>query len=418
MDISRQKVEKHWFKQYWFWLLAIVPMVLAIQYLWFLSRADFSVDSKVMVYGEVKQGDFTVSIRGTGVLVPDNVQWLATNVDARVERLIVKAGKHVKRGELIVVLSNPQLKQKLEETEWELEALEAETIAAQVEQESALLNHQSVTFNSKLDYESSQLKRDAQSRLFIQKTGAISKLDYEKTRLETIQHEQRWRINQKRFVKMQENLSAQNNARTARLNKMGKILERIQQQIADLNVYASMDSVIQEIPLELGQQIPQGSNIAKLARQDSLIAELQISELQIRDVIIGNRVIIDTRNSKVEGIVSRIDPAVINGNVQVDVEFNHPLPRDARPDLTVDGEIMISEIANTLHVSRPVFAQSQSHSSLYKLSQDGKFAERVKVTLGQGSVNQIQIIQGLAVGDKIIISDSSSWETYPKIRIN
>jgi len=418
MDITREKIKKSKLSRYWAWGIAVVPVVFAAKYLWFLGQADFAVDSNSMVYGEVKQGEFTVSVRGSGVLVPDNVQWLAANVDARVERLIVKAGKFVNKGELIVELSNPQLAQKLEETQWELEALEAETIAARVAQESTLLNQKSETFNSKLDYESSKLKQDAQQQLFKQKTGAISKLDYEKTLLETIQHKQRWQINQERLVKMQENLVAQNNARTARLNKMRKILERAQQQVNDLNIYATMDSVVQEVPLEAGQQIPMGTNIAKLARQDSLIAELQIPELQIREVSIGNRVIIDTRNNKVEGIVSRIDPAVINGNVQVDVEFNLPLPGDARPDLTIDGEILIAEIADTLHVSRPIFAQSQSQSALYKLSQDGQFAERVLVKLGQGSVNQIQVIDGLAVGDKIIVSDPTSWETYQKIRIN
>jgi multidrug efflux pump subunit AcrA (membrane-fusion protein) len=418
MDINRAKSKKNKIAQYYPWALALLPVFFAVKYLIFLSQADFSVDSDNMVFGEVKQGEFVVSVRGTGVLVPDHVQWLAASVNARVERLVVKAGKYVKQGELIVVLSNPQLVQMLDETLWELEALEAETVAAKVAQESSLLNQKSETFNSKLNYESSKLKQDAQEQLFRQKTGAVSKLDYEKTRLETKQHEQRWEINEERYVKMQENLIAQNNARGARLNKMKKILERVQQQIEDLNVYATMDSVVQEVPLEPGQQIPMGTNIAKLARQDSLIAELQIPEAQIRSVALGNRVVIDTRNNKVEGIVTRIDPAVTSGNVQVDVEFTQALPTDARPDLTIDGEIMIAEMDNTLHVNRPIFAQSQSHSSLYKLSSDGKFAERVPVTLGLGSVNQIQIVEGLNLGDKIIISDPTSWESYQKIRIN
>ena len=161
-----------------------------------------------------------------------------------------------------------------------------------------------------------------------------------------------------------------------------------------------------------------GANIAKLAQQDSLIAELQVPELQIRNVVIGQRVIIDTRNNKVAGEVSRVDPAVVNGNVQVDVKFVGDLPKDARPDLTVDGEIKIAELTDTLYVNRPIFAQSQSSTALYKISDDGDFAERISAKLGQGSVNQIQILEGLNVGDKIIISDPSSWENYQKIRID
>lgn len=418
MDIARSQHKTFGIKRYWPWMLLLPIIAIAIKYLLFIGQADFSVDSQSMVLGEVKRGQFSVSVRGNGILIPADIQWLATHVDARVERLVVKAGKSVKQGDLIVVLANPQLQQQLEETQWELEALEAETKAQRVAQESALLEQKSTTFNSKLDFESSQLKQNAQAQLIAKRSGAISKLDYEKTVLETRQHKQRWRINEERYSKMQENLVAQNNARIARLNKMRKILERVQLQVSNLSVRATMDSVVQDIPLEPGQQIPMGTNIAKLARQDSLIAELKVAELQIRNVAIGQRVIIDTRNNKVEGIVSRIDPAVNNGNVLVDVEFTQQLPSDARPDLTVDGEIKVAEIADTLHVKRPIFAQSQSQSSLYKITENGQFAERVAVKLGHGSVSEIEVIEGLNAGDKIIISDPTSWETYQKIRIN
>lgn len=299
----------------------------------------------------------------------------------------------------------------MEKTQWELEALKADTVAQQVAQESALLDQKSAMLNAQLDFESSQLRQKAQAKLFNQKSGAVSRIDFENTLMETEQFHQRWQIQHARYAKMEENLQAQNNARQARLNKMKKILERIQQQVDGLQVRATMHSVVQEIPLEPGQQIPVGSNIAKLAQQNSLIAELQVPELQIRDVAIGQKVLIDTRNSQFEGYVARVDPAVVNGNVQVDVEFNQMLPKDARPDLTVDGEIKVAEIADALHVSRPLFAQSESQTGLYRLTDDGQFAERVSVKLGKGSVSQIQVIDGLTAGDRIIISDSTSWET-------
>ncbi|MCW8878884.1 MAG: HlyD family efflux transporter periplasmic adaptor subunit [Kangiellaceae bacterium] len=418
MDIVREKKKVSLFKKYWPWFLALIPVGFAVNYLLYLGQADFVVDSDGMMFGEVRRGAFSVSVRGTGVLVPDDIQWLASHVDARVETVIVKPGKFVKQGELIVQLNNPQLEQQLEETKWELEALEAETLAQKVSQESGLLDQQSVTLNAKLNFEASQLKMAAQQKLFNNKSGAVSQIDFEQTQLETKQFKQRWQLQQARFEKMQENLTAQNNARAARLNKMRKILERVQQQVAELAVRASIDSVVQALPLEPGQQISMGTNIAKLARKNSLIAELQIPEIQIRDVAIGQRVEIDTRNNKVDGVVTRIDPAVINGNVQVDVAFRQELPRDARPDLTVDGEIKIAEIDDALHVNRPLFAQSQSSSAVYKLDKNGEFAERVFVKLGKGSTNQIQVIEGLSAGDKIIISDPTSWETYQKIKLN
>lgn len=418
MDISRVKQKKSALRAFAPWVLVSIIIGLAINYLWFLAQADFSVDKDKMVYDDVKRGVFSVSVRGTGVLVPDNVQWLSANVEARIERILVKPGKLVQKGDLIVELSNPRLVQLLEETQWELEATIAESEASKSTQESALLDQKSEMLNARLNYESSKLKQDAQSEIFQKASGAVSKIDYQRTRLETIQLKQRWEIQQQRLAKMKDNLRVQGNARSARLKKMQKTLERAQQQVNNLKVYASIDSVVQEVPVEAGQRIAMGGSIAKLAQQDALIAELQVPELQIRDVIIGQKVIIDTRNNKVVGVVSRVDPAVVNGNVQVDVSFPGKLPDDARPDLTVDGEIKVTEISNTLYVNRPLFAQSQSSATFYKVTENGDFAERVKVKLGKGSVSQIQILDGLSAGERIIISDPSSWETYQKIRIN
>lgn len=285
-------------------------------------------------------------------------------------------------------------------------------------QESALLDQKAIVLNARLDFESSKLEQDAHTELFQKKTGAVSKIDYQRTRLETKQFKQRWHIQQQRLAKMTENLTVQNNARDARLKKMRKTLERVRQDVNSLKIYASINSVVQDVPVEAGQRIAMGGNIAKLARQDSLIAELQVPELQIRDVVIGQKVVIDTRNNKALGVVTRVDPAVVNGNVQVDVSFSGELPADARPDLTVDGEIKIAEISDTLYVSRPLFAQSQSTASIYKITDSGNFASRIKVKLGKGSVDQIQILEGLAPGEHIIISDPSSWQSYQKIRIN
>ena len=418
MDISVTKQKKSLLTRIWPYALVIIILAAGINYSYSVLQADYVVDGDTMVSAEVQQGNFSVFVRGSGLLVPDKIQWLSASVDAHVERVVVKPGKIVKKGELIIELSNPQLQQLLEETRWELEAKVAESKASQVEQKSAILFQKAYMLDAKLNYESSKLKLDAQSELFAKKTGAVSKIDYEKTLLETKQFKERWKIQQNIWQTMTENIIAQDNARNSRLNKMHKTLERAEQQVKNLMVYASLDSVVQEVAVEPGQRISMGSNLAKLAQQDSLIAELQVAELLIGEVSIGQKVIIDTRNSKVSGIVSRVDPAVVNGSVLVDVKFTEPLPRDARPDLSVDGVIKITDIADTLFVSRPVFAQSQSYSTLYKLNEEGNFADRIKVKLGKGSVNQIQILEGLSLGDRVIISDPSSWQNFEKIRIN
>ncbi len=415
--IEQSKAPKR-VKQFLMGAVVFVGLLSLARYLVFVGQADAVFDRESLVLGEVKQGHFAVSVRGTGVLVPEQVQWLSASVEAKVVRRVVKPGNSVRRGDLIVELSNPQLVQKLAEATWELSALEAEANAAKVTRESALLEQKSQTLNAKLDYESSLLENSMQTDLLKQSEGAVSKLSYERTKLETNQYEQRWLISQERLDKMQENLVAQNAADEARVSKAKNIMRRFQQQVDELQVKASIDSIVLEMPLEPGQSIGVGANIAKLARRDSLIAELLVPEIQIGEVAVGQKVLIDTRNHKALGTVTRIDPSVINGNVLVDVAFVDGLPVDARPDLSVDGEIKITELPDTLYVDRPLFAQTRSDEVFYALSDDEQFAERVNVKVGFGSVSQIQVLEGLQAGDKIVTSDPTRFEAYQKIRIN
>jgi HlyD family secretion protein len=416
MDIRIVQKKPRLLKRNLLLMLAALIVISASYYLWYLGQADMSIDANTLVFDEVKRGKFTVSVRGTGVLVPDNIEWLSASVEGTVVKRAVKPGHSVKKGDLIVELNNPRLNQQLAEAQWELTALEAELIAADVALASSLQQQKSNLLNAQLDYETSQLEFAARADLI--KTGAVSRLDYNRTRLAMNQAQQRLQTHQQQLSKMEESLIAQRNAHEARLNQHKQRVAIIQQQVNDLRIEASIDSVVLELPLVSGQRVMMGDNIAKLAQQDSLIAELQIPELHIREVALGQRVIIDTRNNKIEGQVARVDPAVINGSVQVDVILTQALPDDARPDLSVDGEIKITEIADTLYVARPLFAQSQSETLLYKLSDDGHFFERVAVRLGQGSANHIEIIEGLLPGDNVIISDPTRFSSYDKLRIN
>jgi len=399
----------------WALPLALV-LVFAFRYAWDFSQAEFSIDGDTLTYGLVKQGDFTVSVRGTGLLVPDTIELITSSVEAKVERLEIRAGNIVKAGDVIVELSNPRLVQQLAEATWEYEAQEAEFKAAKVADELAHLERKARITEAKMNFESSRLRMVAEKKL--RETGAVSKLDYERTVLENDQHKQRWMVGKQELVKLEENLEAQNIARGARLNKTRRGMERLQEEVNGLVVKATMNSVVLEMPLEVGQRITMGSNIAKLAQENSLIAELRVPEIQIREVTAGQKVIIDTRNNKVEGVVTRVDPSVLNGSVQVDVAFTGELPDDARPDLSVDGEIKIAEIENTFFVDRPLFSQSQSQTVFYSVSSDGQFAEQVKVSTGFGSINQIQILSGLRAGETIVTSDPGAFDSYAKFRIH
>jgi HlyD family secretion protein len=196
------------------------------------------------------------------------------------------------------------------------------------------------------------------------------------------------------------------------------LYERRLEQVSSLSVVAGVKGVLQEVPVEAGQRVELGSNIARVARPDDLQAELRIPESQARDVSIGQRVDVDTRNGIVEGVVTRIDPAVQSGSVQVDVELTGDLPRGARPDLSVDGTIEIERLDQVVFTGRPAFGQSDSTVGLFKIEQDGEHAVRVPVQLGRTSVNSVEIVQGLAPGDEVILSDTSNWDEYDRIRLN
>lgn len=416
IEISREKQFSPKKLHLAFLFIGLVAAFFIGKYLIYLSGASFSVDRNELLFDEVKRGEYSVSVRGTGILAPDNIQYLSSEVDATVVKVFVKAGKVVQNGELIVELSNPQLVQELAESKWELEAMGEEFKAARADQESAQLRQEVAVLEAKLETERNLLDYKAHEELV--ESGAVSKINFERSRLSYDQSIEIHSAAKNELSKIKENLGAQDKARSARLNQATKRVERLQGQVDNLQVKSTMESIVLEMPLEVGHRLVMGGSIAKLAEQNSLIAELQVPEIQIRDVAVGQRVIIDTRNNKSEGVVSRIDPAVVRGNVQVDVEFSDELPSDARPDLSVDGEIKITEIADALYVSRPLFAQSQSNTALYKLTENGKFAERVNVLVGYGSVNQIEIKEGLSPGDVIVTSDPTRFETYDKFRIN
>jgi HlyD family secretion protein len=397
----------------------IMAAILLLFYWWFSStNATHIVDSDLLLTDKVQQGELTVNVRGIGVLAPKDIRWVATNVNARVDRIYVKAGAIVSKGDLILKLSNPQLDQQFEETQWELDELAAQATALKVSLESQTLDHEAAVINEKINYERSLLTLTAQDTLLQQGINAVSQIDHQAIKIEVAQNKQRWELEIKRLEKQKENVTAQLIANQARVNRMSKTLERAKQQVESLNVRASIDAIVQVMPMELGQQVTAGTNLARLAKRDEFIAELRIPENQIQDVLVGQTVSLDTRTSKVEGVVTRIDPSVENGVVQVDVELVGPPPKEARPELTVEGIIEVMRIENALYVKRPMFAKSYGDSHVYLIDSNGDLANKHGVIFGKSSNTYIEIKDGLSLGQEIIVSDVSAWETHQQIRIN
>ncbi|HLF11020.1 MAG TPA: HlyD family efflux transporter periplasmic adaptor subunit [Gammaproteobacteria bacterium] len=373
-----------------------------------VPRASVWVDT-------VQEGEMLRQVRGPGTLVPRGVRWIAAQTDGRVERVVVRAGALVEPDTVLVEMSNTDLKQQTEEARYALEAAEAELVEMRLQLHSEQLDQRAALAVASAEYEGAHLQAEAEGELTDE--GIVPKIQYRRSVLLAEQLKIRMDIEQERLDQFSASMNAQIAARSARVAQVRNVYERRQQEVESLYVRAGLGGVVQEVLVEEGQRVALGANIARVARPDDLQAELRVPETQARDVQIGQLVSIDTRNGIVSGSVIRIDPAVQGGTVQVDVELIGKLPRGARPDLSVDGTIEIERLPRVVYTGRPAYGQPNTTIGLFKLVEGG-YAVRVPVEIGRTSVNAVEIVQGLAPGDEVILSDTSAWEDNERIRLN
>ncbi len=418
MDIQRAIQKKPMWQTYWYVFPIILLVTASIAAKTYLGDTSFVVDRDTLQFAKVQKGEFLIEVNGIGLLKPENTQWISSGVSGRVEQILVKPGSHVSIGQQLVRLSNPELIRALQKAKWEVQATEAEMVATMVQLESQLLDLETRVDEAKFNYQSTKLKLDAESELIEAGKSSISKIEFQRTILSVDQQKQRWLAEQRRAKKMKDNISASKSAKLARLELVKSNYQSIQGQVESLNVKTQVAGTIQTIALELGQQIQTGDSIATLADHSSLIAELKVQELQVQDIAIGQPVIIDTRSSEFKGVVSRVDPRVQQGMVQVDVEISDKLPAEARPDLNIEGRIVVKKISDALFVKRPNFAPRNTEVKLFSLSNDKQFINRRQVKLGITSVSQVQINSGLSEGDYIVTTDISEYIQHQQILIN
>ncbi|MCF2856181.1 HlyD family efflux transporter periplasmic adaptor subunit [Pseudoalteromonas sp. SMS1] len=419
MDITRNttKNKKVNLRRYWpIIAVAIVVLISAIA-LTSLNGASYIVDKQDVVIGEVHRGEFVVEVRGVGTLIPKDVQLIASNVEGVVEKIELEAGTPVKAGQVIARLSNPQLQDLYDESKWELEAQRKDFFAKEMALESEIANIRTSAVEAELKYKSDKLQAQAEKELMSQGNTTVGALAHQKLLLAIEQHVERIKMQKERLEKMEANMQAQKEANEARLKKLTNMLSKTQRQIDDLVVRARIDGVIQEVAVSLGERVTYGTQIAKVAPEDNLVAMLNVQEFQVRDIAVGQRVMIDTRSSEVEGMVARIDPAVVQGVVKVEVTIAGALPAEARPDLSIEGVIEIERKSEALFVSRPTFAQSYRPATLYRIDSDGSSASRTVVDMGRTSARYIEVVKGLNEGDRVIVSDSSAWDSHESILI-
>ena len=381
-----------------------------------LEPAAPSVPRASVWIDTVQEGEMLRQVRGPGRLVPREIRWIPAQTSGRVERIVVRPGAVVKPDSVIVELSNPDLLQQTDEARFALAAAEADLADTELRLHSQQLDQRAAVGLARTEYQGASLRNEAEGQLF--EDGIVSEIDYEVSKLSVEQLALRLEIEEQRLSQFAATFEAQLAGARARVDQARNLYQRRLDQIASLDVVAGVGGVLQEISVEEGQRIELGFNIARVARPDELQAELRIPETQARDVQIGQHVDVDTRNGIVAGSVTRIDPAVQEGTVQVDVELHGALPRGARPDLSVDGTIEIERLEQVVYTGRPAYGQADSTIGLFKLEPDGAHAVRVPVQLGRTSVNAVEIVQGLSPGDVVILSDTSSWDDYDRIRLN
>jgi HlyD family secretion protein len=417
MDIARPDlIAKKRQRQRWIVAASVVSVALLIGLIWSLPAAAPRVEKSTLWTDTVKRGEMKREVRGPGILVPKEVRWIAAETTARVERIVIKPGAAVTPDSVILELSNPEVMDAVLAARAALTAAEADFAARRMGLESQQLDQKATTASIEGDYEAARLQAEAEADL--NQKGIISDINYRRTQLTADSLKVRIDIEKERATKFASTMQAQLAADRARIEQLRNTAALRQRQADALQVRAGIAGILQQVPVQEGAQVLAGANLARVAVPGVLMAELRIAETQAKDVALGLKVAVDTRNGIVEGKVSRIDPAVVAGNVQVDVDLLGALPDGARPDLSVDGTIEIERLAEVIYVGRPAYAQSGADTTLFRIDGDGSQARRIPVRLGRASVNQIEIVQGLQAGDQIILSDTSQWDRHERLKID
>ena len=389
-------------------VLAILTIALSR-----LEPAAPSVDGDTLYTGEVAQGELLIQTRGPGTLVPRVRLWIAAQSAGRVEQLLVRPGAVVEADTILMELSNPDLMRQAEEARYGLEIAKATFAEFELGLRSKELDQKASVAQSRAAFESARLQAEAERA-----SGAIAELQVRKSELTAESLKAAYDIQVERLNQLGATVEAQIAAQRAKLGQDQNKFERMREQVEALHVRASLAGEVQTVLVEEGAQVQPGANVARVARPDVLMAELKVPETQAKDVLVNQLVAVDTRNGIVAGKVIRIDPAASEGTVQVDVELTGKLPGGARPEQSVDGTIEIKRLPNVLKMGRPTYVQQNSTITLFKLIEDGEYAVRVPVRIGATSVNEVEVMEGLTPGDRVILSDTSAWDDVDRIRLN
>ncbi|MGO9542304.1 MAG: efflux RND transporter periplasmic adaptor subunit [Terriglobales bacterium] len=419
MDIARPEFKTQKRRRQIMIVAAVVVGVVAVSVgVSRLKPAAPTVERGTVWTDTVKRGPMLRQVRGLGTLVPsqESVRQIPAETEATVVRIHMLPGSQVTADTILLEMSNPQTEQAAVDAQLQLKAAEAEYQSLRVKLESDLMNQKAGAATVHAD--DSQAQRQAKTDKALYELGVISGLSYKSSQDKADELTTRNDLENQRLTANQRAIESQMAEQQAKVDQMRTLAQLKQKQLDALKVRAGINGVLVDLPLQVGQHVLPGSMLAKVVEPDHLMATLKVAETQARDVQIGEPASVDTHNGMIAGVVMRVDPAVQNGTVTVDVKLTGELPKGARPDLSVDGTIDLERMDNVLYVGRPAFGQENSTISLFKLNTDGQGALRVPVKVGRASVNSIQVLEGLHEGDTVILSDMSRWDNTDRIRLD
>lgn len=416
MDIPRpSQARKRRLKQIGFGTAGAFAVLLATVGVSRLKPAPPAVERSTVWVDTVTRGEMLRQVRGMGSLVPEEIRWVPAATDGRVERLNLQAGTAVTADSVILELSNPELELAVQEAESQARVARAQLTELRVRLAGQRLDQRAVLARMASQANQARLKADANEQLGRQ--GLVAAIDLKIARENAAEAEEQLRIERERQASTEDAIAAQLAAKQTEVEQQEAFASLKHSQRNALRVRAGMDGILQLVAVEVGQRVAPGTNLARVAEPARLKAVVRVPETQARDVQVGQKASVDTRNGVVPGHVARVDPASKEGMVAVDIALDGALPKGARPELTVDGTIELERLENVLRVGRPAYGQEEAAAAVFRLEGDAGEAVRVNVRFGRASVSTVEIVDGLKEGDRVILSDTSAWNAFDRIRL-
>jgi HlyD family secretion protein len=416
VDIVRPEVKRKKKIRLIIYIVAAVVLIPLVTYaLSRLKPAAPSVDNGTIWTDTVKRGPMLREVRGLGTLVPETILLIPAATDGRVDKRYILPGTPVKANTSILDLTNPELQQTALDAEYQMKGAQANLEQTRALLQNQLMDKRTQAASVSSAYHTALLDKETNEKLAA--NGLVSDLIYKKSQVAAVELEKQDDLAQKEVETFENSIASQLAVQQASLDEKRAMYELKKSQLDQLHIRPGIDGVLQELDVEVGQKVTMGTVLARVAQPSHLKAQLKIAETQAKDITIGQKASVDTHNGIIAGHVTRIDPAVQNGTVTVDVGLDGALPPGARPDLSVEGTVEIERLADILFVGRPVHGEANSTVGLFKVVDDGREATRVQVQLGRSSVNTVEIVKGLDVGDKVILSDMSAWDNYDRVQL-